>query len=207
MSNLLSRVVPGKVPLDVTSRQRIPVRWTQSSAYHMIAASLLPEPTMSTRHLLVPALALLLAAPIAAVAQSDPASATGYRKELIGQLADAEQKLVALAEATPAEKYSWRPAAGVRSIGEVFMHVVGANYMFPGMAGVKRKPDVALARDMETSVTDKAQIVDLLKKSFAHAKQGVMDVPDAQMDASVNMFGMTTTNRGVLVTMATHAHE
>lgn len=162
---------------------------------------------MSTRHLLVPALALLLAAPVAVLAQSDPASATGYRKELIGQLADAEQKLVALAETTPAEKYSWRPAAGVRSIGEVFMHVVGANYMFPGMAGVTRKPDVALARDMETSVTDKAQIVDLLKKSFAHAKQGVMDVPDAQMDASVNMFGTPTTNRGVLVTMATHAHE
>ena len=89
---------------------------------------------MSTRHLLVPALALLLAAPIAAVAQSDPASATGYRKELIGQLADAEQKLVALAEATPAEKYSWRPAAGVRSIGEVFMHVATEYYLFSPMA-------------------------------------------------------------------------
>lgn len=163
---------------------------------------------MSMRRLLVPSLALVLSAPSTGLAQSvDPAAATGLRKELIGQLADAERKFVALAEATPADKYGWRPAAGVRSVSEVFMHMVGANYMIPGMAGVKRKPDVALARDMETKVTDKAQIVDLLKRSFAHAKQSVMEVPDEQMDASVNLFGSPSTNRGVLVLMATHAHE
>ena len=163
---------------------------------------------MSTRRLLVPALALLLIAPSLAVAQSvDPASATGLRKELIGQLADAEQKFLALADATPADKYTWRPAAGVRSVSEVFMHMVGANYMIPGIAGVKRKPDVAMSRDMETKVTDKAQVVDMLKKSFAHAKQSVMDVPDDQMDSAVSLFGSPSTARGVLVLMTTHAHE
>jgi uncharacterized damage-inducible protein DinB len=163
---------------------------------------------MSTRHLLVSALALLLVTPSAARAQSaDPSSATGLRKELIGQLADAEQKFVALAEAIPADKYAWRPAVRVRSVREVFLHTVGANYMFPGMAGVTRKPDIALSRDMETKVTDKAQIVDMLKKSFAHAKQGVMEVPDSRMDAPVNVFGAPSTNRGVLVLMTTHAHE
>jgi uncharacterized damage-inducible protein DinB len=166
------------------------------------------ELSMSTRHLLVSALALLLVTPSAARAQSaDPSSATGLRKELIGQLADAEQKFVALAGAIPADKYAWRPAVGVRSVSEVFLHTVGANYMFPGMAGVTRKPDIALSRDMETKVTDKAQIVDMLKKSFAHAKQGVMEVPDSRMDAPVNVFGSPSTNRGVLVLMTTHAHE
>jgi uncharacterized damage-inducible protein DinB len=163
---------------------------------------------MQSHRLIVPALALLLVVPNAGIAQSaDPAAASGLRKELIGQLTDAEQKLVALADATPAEKYTWRPAAGVRSVSEVFMHVVGANYMIPGMAGVKRKPDIALTPDMETKVTDKAQIVDMLKKSFAHARQAVMDVPDAQMDASVSLFGSPSTNRGVLVLLTTHAHE
>jgi uncharacterized damage-inducible protein DinB len=163
---------------------------------------------MSSRRLVVPALALLLAVPAAGIAQSaDPAAATGLRKELIGQLADAEQKLVALADATPAEKYTWRPAAGVRSVSEVYMHVVGANFMIPGMAGVKRKADVALSPDMETKVTDKAQVVDLLKKSFAYARQAVMDVPDAQMDAAVSLFGTPSTSRGVLVLLTTHAHE
>ena len=163
---------------------------------------------MASRHLLVSAFALVVSASVAAPAQSaDVSPATGLRKELIAQLADAEQKLVALAEATPADKYGWWPAAGVRSVSEVFMHMVGANYMIPGMAGVKRKPDVTMARDMETKVTDKAQVVDMLKKSFVFAKQAVADVPDDQMDVAVNLFGSPSTSRGVLVLMATHAHE
>jgi uncharacterized damage-inducible protein DinB len=163
---------------------------------------------MFTRRLTASA-ALLLAAssPIAAQTSPDPASATGLRKELIAQLGDAERKFVALAEATPAGKYTWRPAAGVRSTSEVFMHMVGANYMLPGMAGVKRAPDTALSPEMETKVTDKAQIVALLTKSFAFAKQAVMDVPDDQMDAPIDLFGSPSTKRGLLVLTATHAHE
>src|SRR6476620_7198526 len=73
--------------------------------------------------------------------------AAAVRTAYLVELDSLQSKFLQLAEAFPADKYSWRPAAGVRSVGEVFMHVVGANYMFPGMAGVKRKPDVALARD------------------------------------------------------------
>lgn len=162
---------------------------------------------MPSRHLLIPAFTLLMAASSAAAQSADPATASGLRKELIAQLADAERKFVALAEATPTDKYGWRPASGVRSVSEVFMHMVGANYMLPGMAGVKRAPDVPLSRDMETKITDKAQIVELLKKSFAHAKLAVMDVPDDQMDTPINLFGTPSTNRGLLVLSATHAHE
>ena len=162
---------------------------------------------MFTRRLATASVLLLVAALPAAAQSTDPAAATGLRKELIAQLADAERKFVALAEATPADKYAWRPAPGVRSTSEVFMHMVGANYMLPGMAGVKRAPDVALSPDMETKVTDKAQIVSLLTKSFAHAKQAVMDVPDDQMDAAINLFGSPSTKRGLLVLTATHAHE
>lgn len=149
----------------------------------------------------------LLALAVAAGSSASAQPSAGLRSELVSQLADAERKFVGLAQAVPAEKYGWRPAKGVRSISEVYMHMVGANFMVPGLAGVKTPTGVSLAKDMETSVTDKAQIVDLLKKSFAYAKQAVMDVPDDQMDASVNLFGATSTKRGVLILMATHAHE
>ena len=163
---------------------------------------------MHSRPVLIHALALLLAGSAVATAQTgDAASATGVRKELIAQLVDAEKKLVALAEAMPADKYGWRPAAGVRSVSEVFMHMVGANYMLPGIAGVKRKPDMELSRDMETKVVDKAQVVDMLRKSFAFTKQSMLDVPDDQMDTVTDFFGTPSTNRGVLVLIATHAHE
>jgi hypothetical protein len=39
-----------------------------------------------------------------------------------------EDKFQRLAEAIPAEKYTWRPAPGVRSIAEVFLHVSAANF-------------------------------------------------------------------------------
>ena len=33
------------------------------------------------------------------------------------------RQLMELAEATPAEKFGWRPGPGVRSISEVYMHL------------------------------------------------------------------------------------
>jgi uncharacterized damage-inducible protein DinB len=166
-------------------------------------------PSLRRRRFCLAARALLLAAPAATAAAQAPdtAALAGVRGEALQQIVDAERKFVALAEAMPAEKYSWRPAAGVRSVSEVYMHMVGANYLIPGMAGVKPAAGVTLTRDMETRVTDKAQVVDMLKKSFAYLRQGVREVPDDQLDAAVRLFGRPATKRGVLVAIATHAHE
>jgi hypothetical protein len=38
-----------------------------------------------------------------------------------GEWGHVSRQLVALAEATPAEKFAWRPAQGVRSMSEVYM--------------------------------------------------------------------------------------
>src|SRR4051794_40276276 len=52
----------------------------------------------------------------------------GVRDSILFQVKQAEDKLISLAEAMPAEKYAWRPAPGVRTMGEVFNHVAAANY-------------------------------------------------------------------------------
>ena len=85
------------------------------------------------------ALALTVLVTPAARAQA-PAAApaapkTGFRAEFLGQQDYVEKEILRLAEAVPAEKYSWRPAAGVRSISEVYMHIAGGNYLFGGFAG------------------------------------------------------------------------
>ena len=41
-----------------------------------------------------------------------------------GEWSHVSQQLIALAEATPADKFAWRPAPGVRSTSEVYMHIV-----------------------------------------------------------------------------------
>ena len=53
---------------------------------------------------------------------------TGYRSEVMAEVMVQEDKFTRLAEAIPAEKYTWRPAADVRSFAEVFLHVSAANY-------------------------------------------------------------------------------
>jgi len=44
-----------------------------------------------------------------------------------GEWRHVSSQLVALADAIAAEKYSWRPAPGVRTVSEVFMHIALAN--------------------------------------------------------------------------------
>jgi len=62
-----------------------------------------------------------------AMAQAQPVpnreSAVEMRTRFLQDLDSLQGRFLALAEVFPAEKYSWRPGAGVRSVGEVFMHV------------------------------------------------------------------------------------
>src|SRR5258708_6338320 len=51
-----------------------------------------------------------------------------------------QEKFTRLAAAIPQEKYSWRPAEGVRSIDELFLHVAGAGFYFPTLKGTPAAP-------------------------------------------------------------------
>ena len=139
---------------------------------------------------------------------SRPASAapvSGFRADFLAQLDRVGKQIVDLAEAVPADKYGWRPAPGVRSISEVYMHIVGANSYLPTFIGVKAMEGVE--RGMEKSVTDKAQVVDLLKKSLAHARSAVLATPDADLDKKVKIFGQEASERAVIMIIGNHLHE
>ena len=56
-----------------------------------------------------------------------PAPVTGVRAEFLTELSVTETHMLQLAEAIPESKFTWRPAAGVRSISEVLLHVAAAN--------------------------------------------------------------------------------
>ena len=128
------------------------------------------------------------------------------KAEILRQIEDAEKKILQLAEATPAEKYSWRPAEKVRSTGEVFMHLAGANYFLPTFWGTK-VPDGVNPREFEKSGGDKAKVIDTLKKSFEHARQAINAASDADLDKTVKIFDHEGKAREVVLLIATHAHE
>lgn len=164
---------------------------------------------MKIRHLVTGALALALLTASAARAQA-PAAApaaptTGFRAEFLGQHAYGEKQILDLAEATPADKYGWRPGPGVRSISEVYIHIAGADYFFLGFAGIKAP--AGLDMNMEKNVTEKPKVIDELKKSFAHLRAGVASLSDADLDKPVTMFGRNTTVRGVLLATVSHEFE
>jgi uncharacterized damage-inducible protein DinB len=157
---------------------------------------------MKTRLIVPGALALAFLAAPAARAQ---APASGFRAEFLSAQAYGEKQILDLAEATPADKYGWRPGPGVRSISEVYTHIAGGNYFLLGFAGVK--PPAGLDKEMEKNVTEKAKVIDELRKSFAHVRAGVAALPDADLDKPVKVFGSDSTVRGVLLIVSNHEFE
>lgn len=160
------------------------------------------------------AVLLSLLAGVAAQAQeakAQPAAgaakpSSSVKSDILWQIHDAEKKLLQLAEATPAEKYGWRPSEGVRTTGEVFMHVAGGNYFLPTFWGGK-VPEGVDPRGFEKMGNDKAKVIETLKASFAHATKVIEALPDADLDRQIKMFGNDTTVRMAVLVVATHGHE
>src|SRR5581483_11905331 len=84
-------------------------------------------------------------------------------KGWIPEFNHASNQLNALANATPADKFGWRPAPGVRSVAEVYMHVAVGNYFLLGQAGVKISPEAAAVMNAgEKAVSAKADVMKCL---------------------------------------------
>jgi uncharacterized damage-inducible protein DinB len=132
--------------------------------------------------------------------------ATGPKAEFLEEIAYYEQRYVRLAESVPAEKYAWRPAEGVRSIGEVSTHIVAANY---GVARALGTPPPAGFdfNSITAMATDKAKTVEALKDSFAHFRQAIQALSDADADKPQKMFGRQTTLRGSFLLITGHFGE
>jgi len=117
-----------------------------------------------------------------------------------------EQRYTKLAEAMPAEKYTWRPSEGVRSVGEVYTHIISANYGVartlgtPPPAGFDPKAVAPLSGD-------KAKVQQALKESFAHFRGAILALSDADADKPQKMFNRETTLRGALMMIDRHWGE
>ena len=145
----------------------------------------------------------------AAPAPAAPAvAAASFQSDWTSDAEFVGKRLADLANAVPAEKYVWRPAPGVRSVSEVYMHVVGANYFLPGLLGGKM-PE-GFDQTMETKVTDKAKVIDWLKKSIENAKTVGGGLSNADLDAKITvkfLGGREMTKRRILMIVQTHMHE
>jgi uncharacterized damage-inducible protein DinB len=144
---------------------------------------------------------LLLGAP-ASFAQKFP---EGIWEGYDGEWTHVSQQLIALAEATPAEKFSWRPAAGVRSTSEVYMHIALANFYLLSVTGPKMPADYKPG--IEKTVTSKAEVISWLKRSLdAVGKAHLAETP-ADLQRKLHIEDRDATADGIYLRIIVHANE
>lgn len=136
-------------------------------------------------------------------AQSAP---TGVRGWFLKEVNSLEKKYLSLAESMPAEKYTWRPGEGVRSISEVHLHVAIANMRMPTAIGIKPPAGIE-PKGFEKSTTEKAKVIEYLKQSFEHLRSATNTLTDEDMNKELKFRGQPAIYAEVLAAVATHMHE
>lgn len=154
---------------------------------------------MQTRWLAQAGVMLLIAA-VGAQAQY-PEIGLGWMPEF----SLATRQIKELAEAIPADKYSWRPAPGVRSVSEVLMHVALGNFYLLDQAGGKIPDDTPdIHPDLEKKVTAKADVLFWLDRSAKAVKQVY---PAVDRSKKIKFLGKDTTSDAVFLRILVHSHE
>ena len=150
---------------------------------------------------------LLLAMVLGALtlhAQVDPVEGLwqGYDEEW----EHVSRQLIALAEAIPAEKLTWRPGPGVRSTSEVLMHIAVTNFYLLSVTGPKMPADLT-SPDMEKTVTAKAEVINWLKRSLEAVKSTRAGLKPADLQRRVKINGGTATVDGMYLRIIIHDNE
>jgi hypothetical protein len=157
--------------------------------------------------------------------QTTDACAGEFRREFLDELHIAEAQLLALGEAVPAENYDWGPAEKTRCFSAVLVHIAVGNLGLLDRVGVC-EPEVmrlygaiegeGIARlvavvrknlSLESSITEKTEVLDLLRGSFEAVRHSFAAATREQLEEKQNFFGPPSTVRRVYMRMLAHSHE
>jgi uncharacterized damage-inducible protein DinB len=123
-----------------------------------------------------------------------------------GEWGHVSRQLIALAEAIPADKYSWRPGPGVRSVSEVLMHIAQANFYLLSVTGPKMPSDMA-SNDLEKTVTAKPMVIVDLKRSLDAVKAARAQLKPGDLERKVTIEGKTVTVDDMYLRIIIHDNE
>lgn len=165
-------------------------------------------------------LAFALLLPVAARAQQqqaktdapvfDAKAAAHIRDEYLADLDTLHVKIVALANAIPADKYSWRPAAGVRSVSEALMHVA-SEWWFYGPRSIGGKEPDGFGAPQEKipaleKIASKTEVLDQLNKSWAHFAAQLRSADPSQLTGKYKPWGLTVDHAAFAMSGDLHEH-
>jgi len=160
------------------------------------------------------ALAAIFLLPATSEAKKRAAATSDFTSDVIANLTRVGKRLVSLAEATPADKFSWRPTDQVRRVSEVYMHVVGANDVIPFLLGAAPPKGVTipeqpfdLSPKLEAEVTSKDEVIARLRESFDYAVAALKTFSPSDLDTETQALGSPQSKRALVLVLLSHAHE
>ena len=117
-----------------------------------------------------------------------------------------QKKMVDLANAIPAEKFTWRPSPDSRSFAEVFLHVAGERYQILALGGAVPPADFN-GKTYEKSTTDKAKIVAELNTTWDFAQKTINGMSNADFAKLLPKLGPQANAGDVVYILVADAHE
>jgi uncharacterized damage-inducible protein DinB len=154
------------------------------------------------------AFALSASATPAVAAQPEDKTPPSYdmKAQSLQDLEDMHKKFVSLAEATPADKFTWRPGEGVRSVSEAFLHVADMNFQMPVAIGATPAPGYK-KEGYEKSTTDKAKVIEQLNQSFDYVHAYVDSMTNADFAKPELKFGPQANAGDIIYIIVADDHE
>jgi len=132
---------------------------------------------------------------------------SNFQNDFAGTIQYNLSQIQSLADAIPEDIYSWSPAEGVRSVQEVVMHVVSANYFFGMMMGAA-PPEGIDPGKLGDTVKGKANIIAALQKSAAYIVNAGKAVSNGNLEDQVEFFdGNKYSRRMVMLISLDHVGE
>jgi uncharacterized damage-inducible protein DinB len=116
------------------------------------------------------------------------------------------KKFISLAEAIPADKFTWRPSSDARSFAELFLHVAGERYGFLGLVGATAPPEYD-PKTFSKSTTDKAKIIEELNKSWQFTQGIIQSMANSDFAKPLPKLGPDANEGDVIYLLVVDAHE
>jgi uncharacterized damage-inducible protein DinB len=202
--NRIAKTFCGELRLYPTTRR------VSAGIFEALAAK--GEPRMKNICLSILAVGLL-AGGVAARATAQPARpedktppSYDMKGQSLADLDDLHKKFVSLAEAIPADKFTWRPGDGVRSVSEAFLHVAQMNFQMPTEIGATSAPGYK-KEGYEKSTSDKARVIEQLNESFDYVHAYVSGMTKADFAKPETKFGPQANAGDIIYIIVADDHE
>jgi hypothetical protein len=122
-----------------------------------------------------------------------------------------QEKLTSLAAAMPEEDLNWRPMDGVRSVGEVYVHIAADNWYVPALLGWQAPAETGVTSDgatfqaYQSRTMERDELLRALDASFEFLLASMADSAD-DLAREVTL-GTPTTVGDVWIRATVHLHE